>query len=94
MNYRKQLQEAVGAVYAEADKELEALQLDLLKPEEAPHSVRDVERLRAAAARERSREALRKSAEILGTAYRARIQAVTEFINTFGAALRGELPRR
>ena len=46
MNYRKQLQEAVGRVYAEADKELEALQLDLLKPEEAPHSVRDVERLR------------------------------------------------
>lgn len=94
MNYRKQLEDAVGAVYAEADKELEALQLDLLKPEEAPHSVRDVERIRAAAARERSRKAIREAAELLGSAYREQIRVVNDFISAFGAALRGETPSR
>lgn len=42
MDYERELKKRIGAIYAEADMKLERAQLDLLEPEAAPHTLRDV----------------------------------------------------
>lgn len=68
-DYRHQLEKAVGAVYAEADLRLQRAQLDLLRPEQAPHTLYDVKVHRRAEANRAASERLRQIGQYYGLTF-------------------------
>lgn len=76
-DYRRELEKAVGAIYAEADLRLERAQMDLMFEATAPHTLEDVRYRRRAIANARAQaraqgvlDAYRTMARNLGNALR------------------------
>ncbi|MDI3331430.1 MAG: hypothetical protein QJR09_11985 [Micrococcus sp.] len=88
-DYRRQLEKAVGAVYAEADLRLARAQMDLLHPETAPHNPGDVQGARRAQERLRARENARAVGRYYGGIWNSLNEAMQQIAEGFRQAQAG-----